>query len=451
MRYFYYDYLPLFLSQSINCRIIFFLLPLPQSSMDAPCKVLTSSNFATMSTNGTLQTVEYKMSSCSKGQMDPDYQCNQTHSITSTGSSNHTELLRAYEFGKRLRESVLMSTAKVGAATSPTDAVAAASTSAPGNRQTLRVQTHDHQVNNSSVYYEPSNVTSIATEDDDITDPPTDPGIRRFTKSPPKPNEQRISGCYNRLYREDDDITINSQSKHMRTRQSNINTIDVNDDSTDDGGNDHEDANDDDDDEVNLDDDIHGDFNKDDDDSDQSILTASPALSEEVRSNASNVSSLVTPTNDQLEENDEDDEDEDDEEDDDSTHAIQSDKGNQDVIGISEEQDDENDVSEERKQRSSNSCFVSPKKGKKSIISRSTHWSVRSNAAYLSNDTNAIKSSVKVSHCKTSDALSSSSPPSSSSSSAYHRTKNNNRTSHNRGTSSDGKNFSFLSLTLLRT
>ena len=389
------------------------------------------------------------MSSCSKSQMDPDYQCNQTHSITSTGSSNHTELLRAYEFGKRLRESVSTSSGKIGATTSPTDAA----TAAPSNRQTLRVQTHDHQVNNSSVYYEQSNVTSIATEDDDVTDPPTDPGIRRFTKSPPKPNEHRISGCYNRLYRENDHLTINTPGKRIRTVGSTVNTMDVNEDSTDDGAIDHEDENDEDD-QINLQDDIHAtDFMKDDDDSDQSILTASPALSEEVRSNASNVSSLVTPTNDLLEENeDDDDDDEDDDEeenehDEPSTrHAIQSDKCNQDVTGITGDQDDEHDPLEERKHARGNS-FVSPEKGKKSIISRSTHWSVRSNAAYLSNDTNAVKSSVKVSHCKTSDA-SSSSPLSSSSASAsaYHRAKNNNRTSHNRGTSSDGKNFSRLAL-----
>lgn len=96
------------------------------------------------------------------------------HSITSD-SSNHTELLRAYDYGKLHSSNI------------------------------HRVQTHHHQSNSyfsddighlrdEDEYTIKSNLSQIS--ETPTEDPPTDPGIRQFTKSPPRPNEQRIGGCF---------------------------------------------------------------------------------------------------------------------------------------------------------------------------------------------------------------------------------------------------------------
>lgn len=120
---------------------------------------------------------EYKIVSCTStkareaaggsSNVEQTYYGLNNHSITS-GSSNHTELLRAYDYGKL--------------------------------HGMHRVETHHHHQQ-----YFASN-TDLLDEDEytiksnlsvmSETDPPTDPGIRQFTKSPPRPNERRIGGCF---------------------------------------------------------------------------------------------------------------------------------------------------------------------------------------------------------------------------------------------------------------
>lgn len=381
--------------------------------MDAPSKLLTSSTFGTMSTNGTLA-VEYKMSACSKAQLDPEYQCSQVHSITSTGSSNHTELLRAYEFGKRLRESITASGSK--------------NASAAINRQTLLVQTHNSE---GQTYYEPSNVTTV-TEDEDVTDPPTDPGIRRFTKSPPKPNEQRIGGCYNRLYRVTDSLDHklkSSHNRHSRNRSRNRKKQpqelpELTDDSTDDG--------------------IIGNYEDgeeggkgDEDDSDQSILTASPALSEEARSNVSDESSLVTPTNDLEDEDVDDDEEEDDEDGEGEDCEVDGDRDEDEEDELADENDTNDDTVDgindppsdgHVRKRSTFEPVVESSTSTEVIDHRSmnrrsnSHWSVRPNVSYITSEAIAIKSSVQLSHSTSGVG---------NGQSSFH-SKNNDRNSHNR-------------------
>lgn len=120
---------------------------------------------------------EYKIVSCTStkareagggsSNVEQMYYGLNNHSITS-GSSNHTELLRAYDYGKL--------------------------------HGMHRVETHHHHQQyfgtdtdllDEDEYTIKSNL-SVMSE----TDPPTDPGIRQFTKSPPRPNERRIGGCF---------------------------------------------------------------------------------------------------------------------------------------------------------------------------------------------------------------------------------------------------------------
>lgn len=107
--------------------------------------------------------LEYKLISCSKAREEEDnYRCEQlnNHSITS-GSSNHTELIRAYEFGRRFHAH------------------------------------HHHDEQQQKVFYydeEEDDYTNNASNASIMSDEtPTDPGIRRFTKSPPRPNETRTA------------------------------------------------------------------------------------------------------------------------------------------------------------------------------------------------------------------------------------------------------------------
>lgn len=126
----------------------------------------------TTSRGGGGETYKYRTRDSNSEQQSLYYGLN-NHSITS-GSSNHTELLRAYDYGKL--------------------------------HGMHRVQTH-HQHQPSSYFDASSDVRMLDEDEYTIksnlsqisetpTDPPTDPGIRQFTKSPPRPNERRIGGCF---------------------------------------------------------------------------------------------------------------------------------------------------------------------------------------------------------------------------------------------------------------
>lgn len=259
---------------------------------------------------------------------------------------------------------------------------------------------------------------TTVTEDDDITDPPTDPGIRRFTKSPPRPNEQRVGGCYNRLYKVTDslDHKLRAQGKcrrrtGRRTQQHELS--DLTDDSTDDGiiGNDED-----------VD---EGEGVKDEEDSDQSILTASPALSEEMRSNASDESSMVTPTND-LEDEDVDDEEDEDEEEEEEV-ADEKDTNGDTVDGSGTDGASDGGKMSEGRNRSTFESTVESSTCNEAIDHRrsmnrrsNSHWSVRPNVSYITSEAIAIKSSVQLSHSSNGNGQSS-----------FH-SKNNDRASHNR-------------------
>lgn len=178
--------------------------------------------------------LEYKLISCSKGREEEDnYRCSQlnNHSITS-GSSNHTELIRAYEFGRRFHAH------------------------------------HHHDEQQQKVFYydeEEDDYTNNASNASIVSDEtPTDPGIRRFTKSPPRPNETRTAhvACFA------GSLKINN----------------------------HESAEDEDDDDDEDDEEVESAQVEDVGDSDsESVLTASPASS----CSEPDLSSPSTPTNDQ--------------------------------------------------------------------------------------------------------------------------------------------------------
>lgn len=117
---------------------------------------------------------DYKMGSCAKrDEHGGHYHCSaiNTHSITS-GSSNHTELMRAYDFGRR----------HFGQ-----------------HRVQHEVQTHEIPHDSQHpLYYDESDEYGVKSSIASEADTPTDPGIRQFTKSPPRPNETRIGGCFTR-------------------------------------------------------------------------------------------------------------------------------------------------------------------------------------------------------------------------------------------------------------
>lgn len=128
--------------------------------------------------------VEYKLSSCGKACEEGTYHSSalNNHSITS-GSSNHTELMRAYDFGKRLHHQVHESRSQcIGAEV----------------HKEREQQRHlnpsyfddDELEGEEDAYIMKSNVSQVSESDTQ-----TDPGIRQFTKSPPRPNETRISAC----------------------------------------------------------------------------------------------------------------------------------------------------------------------------------------------------------------------------------------------------------------
>ncbi|RWS30915.1 down syndrome cell adhesion molecule:-like isoform A [Leptotrombidium deliense] len=77
-----------------------------------------------------------------------------SHSLTS-GSSNHEELMRAYEYGRR----------------------------------------YNHLQHSGPLYYDEDEDEYCKSGTSDA-DTPTDPGIRQFTKTPPRPNEQRQAICF---------------------------------------------------------------------------------------------------------------------------------------------------------------------------------------------------------------------------------------------------------------
>lgn len=174
--------------------------------------------------------LEYKLVSCSKE--DENYRCSQlnNHSITS-GSSNHTELIRAYEFGRNFHQ----------------------------NLDSNFDSNHQMQDHCKGFYYKDededeytNNASNCSIMSDET---PTDPGIRRFTKSPPKPNETRTAGCF-----------------AVGSKINNEESADDDDDGDDEGSAQVEDG---------------------DDSDSESVLTASPASSEP------ELSSPSTPTNDQ--------------------------------------------------------------------------------------------------------------------------------------------------------
>ncbi|OTF79016.1 hypothetical protein BLA29_010069 [Euroglyphus maynei] len=82
------------------------------------------------------------------------------HSIASCGSSNHEELIRAYEYGKEQKQKLLK----------------------------LQDEFIKQLTNENDLMAKESIYRSIPISDHES---PTDPGIREFTKSPPKPNEKR--------------------------------------------------------------------------------------------------------------------------------------------------------------------------------------------------------------------------------------------------------------------
>jgi len=105
--------------------------------------------------------LEYKLVSCSKREQDTiedNYPSHITNQSITSGSSNHTELIRAYEFGRRFHDQ-----------------------SQGGRCKVLFYGEQEDEYNNESI---------ISDET------PTDPGIRRFTKSPPRPNETRTAACF---------------------------------------------------------------------------------------------------------------------------------------------------------------------------------------------------------------------------------------------------------------
>jgi hypothetical protein len=174
--------------------------------------------------------LEYKLVSCSKE--DENYRCSQlnNHSITSGSSSNHTELIRAYEFGRNFHLNQNLN-------------------------PNLQMQKGfyykgDHTEDEDEYTNNASNCSVMSDET------PTDPGIRRFTKSPPRPNETRTAACFAVGHK------INNEES----------AEDDDDGEDDDGSAQVEDA---------------GDSDS------ESVLTASPASSEP------ELSSPSTPTNDQ--------------------------------------------------------------------------------------------------------------------------------------------------------
>nr|XP_046914591.1 uncharacterized protein LOC124495287 isoform X1 [Dermatophagoides farinae] len=98
---------------------------------------------------------------------DPIYQSSNVlshyHSIASCGSSNQDELIRAYEYGKEQKQKLLILQDEV--------------------IKQLAQESDLLVAKESSIYGR-----SIPISDHES---PTDPGIREFTKSPPKPNEKR--------------------------------------------------------------------------------------------------------------------------------------------------------------------------------------------------------------------------------------------------------------------
>lgn len=194
--------------------------------------------------------LEYKLLSCAKSSSrsrdamhvnrdendEEDYHC--TVNSIASGSSNHTELLRAYDFGKRF--------------------IAGGETVTVSDKRPFYQQHHHHlhhlQEGEIEVYGEKSNLS-------EVSETPTDPGIRRFTKSPPRPNETRTAAvCFSI------DTTVT-----------------------------HNDTTEDEDEEEDELPDVQDDESEDDDDS-ESVLTASPAVS---TYSEQELSSPSTPTNDQ--------------------------------------------------------------------------------------------------------------------------------------------------------
>lgn len=190
--------------------------------------------------------LEYKLLSCAKSSRsrdvdrdendEEDYHC--TVNSIASGSSNHTELLRAYDFGKRF--------------------IAGGETVTVSDKRPFYQQHHHHlhhlQEGEIEVYGEKSNLS-------EVSETPTDPGIRRFTKSPPRPNETRTAAvCFSI------DTTVT-----------------------------HNDTTEDEDEEEDELPDVQDDESEDDDDS-ESVLTASPAVS---TYSEQELSSPSTPTNDQ--------------------------------------------------------------------------------------------------------------------------------------------------------
>ncbi|XP_075680908.1 uncharacterized protein LOC113798379 [Dermatophagoides pteronyssinus] len=101
-----------------------------------------------------------------KNNIDPIYQSNvlsHYHSIASCGSSNQDELIRAYEFGNEQKQKLLQ-------------------------LQDEFIKQLANENNDSIIAKQETIYRSIPISDHES---PTDPGIREFTKSPPKPNEKR--------------------------------------------------------------------------------------------------------------------------------------------------------------------------------------------------------------------------------------------------------------------
>lgn len=261
--------------------------------------------------SGGQQASEYKMASCAKAREDSNYQCSalNNHSITS-GSSNQTELIRAYDFGKRFQHHHHGDQHQDPA----TPSAHHSRTHRHGAEIHTRVQTHLTQ---SQSYFDDDEQEVEGEEEEEAyimksnasqvseSDTQTDPGIRQFTKSPPRPNETRISACFSaaggskargrertagrrhtpRSNHRQHHLGDEVDGRHDEEEEEEEGKTDEEDDEDEDEGED-----------VIADEETEDSFPGMDESESESVLTASPAstCSEDERS-----SSSVTPTNDQ--------------------------------------------------------------------------------------------------------------------------------------------------------
>lgn len=244
-----------------------------------------------LSSSSSSSPADYKLVSCSKSrQQDSSYQCSalNNHSITS-GSSNQTELIRAYEFGRRMHQHQDQGNIR------NQHLHGAEIHQVPPDGCHLNQNPSYFNDEEEEEYIVRSNASQVSESDTQ-----TDPGIRQFTKSPPRPNETRMSACFatsNSATSEDKQFRPPIHCDHRSTGFEERET-DESDSRTDD-----DDDDEDEDDEDEESDQVRGeesdrfrDVNEEESES-ESVLTASPAstCSGDERSSLSS----VTPTNDQ--------------------------------------------------------------------------------------------------------------------------------------------------------